>query len=102
MILALAAATATIATTVEALAAGVTTAVAIYGIAKTGKKPKQLEERTGFHLFFFYLKFTDNGTQPHFPRISAGKRCPWVNGQNGNQKEIQKRDYQQYLIYHNK
>ena len=37
MILALAAATAT---TVEALAAGVTTAVAIYGIAKTGKKPK--------------------------------------------------------------
>ena len=40
MILALAAATATIATTVEALAVGVTTAVAIYGIAKTGKKPK--------------------------------------------------------------
>ena len=61
-----------------------------------------LEERTGFHLFFFYLKFTDNGTQPHFSRISAGKRCPWVNGQNGNQKEKQKRDYQQYLIYHNK
>ena len=40
MIFALAAATATIATTVEALAAGVTTAVAIYGIAKSGKKPK--------------------------------------------------------------
>lgn len=40
MIMALAAAAAGISTTVEAIAAGVTTAVTIYGIAKTGKKPK--------------------------------------------------------------
>jgi hypothetical protein len=40
MIAALTAAAAGIATTVEAIAAGVTTIITVYGIAKTGKKPK--------------------------------------------------------------
>lgn len=41
MIMAIAAAAAGFSTAVEALAAGVTTAVTIYGIAKTGKKTKR-------------------------------------------------------------
>lgn len=40
MIMAITAAVAGISTAVEAIAAGVTTVVTIYGIAKTGKKPK--------------------------------------------------------------
>ena len=79
MILALAAATATIATTVEALAAGVTTAVAIYGIAKTGKAEITGRKNRISPVLFLSKIHGQRNTAPFLPDIrrktlSVGKR----------------------------